>query len=745
MSVYKHYLERHEHLSRVLAACLHGLDLAETAIKDYSDLTPLHEVLETSSLRSGFSLWSYRRPGTSGPEAEPARVGDFRSDIEPATLALCRLVVIETLSAFEEAIEQYGGMVVRSQSSTSGWTPAINKLNGFCRDPHKSPRLSHLCDADSRLKPALERLPPFYVRNHRGDERLVRMPGSIHSYNVADMWKKVRNLLVHHGGLVDDEFLHDYDYASIWTQVDQASRSGFDSTPTSAAAGLTLRDPLQLTPGHAIYCLMSCQHVVRTLSRLLQPSDMQQRLKKPDKMTVSKLIGQVEYGTRALGDRRNEQAQALKTWEDGLFIEKFADAGKEAWDRLQKLLYHSSWLDTESGELVASWAARLMERLPTPVDALPLGLLLTNSRGASPNYARQIVAHLLRLSPSELIDGDSDSEALAHFVLHAWRCDASCAAEWVERHADFWWGRIGAGDTESTGHLLKALTVVNPSLVRNFVADQRKDIISKISSSPNASGLTLCGVLALHGFSPWDAFKQQSVITGQGIANRFTRAEDFVIACWALQELSSSDLDLVHEALSARTVGGGDWRLAPTLWRFPAPWTAAEVQEMLRTWADQPFNMVEYGVLAVALVLSAYPDRKCNLSSLYETVHAKSLAKAETSALALRLVNTAIHRGTIAFDPGTAKTGREGRTVLAPEDVARTRSSFLDSLDTATRAVAPDSLQPWEFNELARTEESLSSREVDTYRALLLETGAIRWSVVRSQDGKILPRFSPSE
>lgn len=746
MSVYERYLERHKELGRRLAATLIAMDLAEPYVTRFSGEKLVRELprLRKRGLRSRLIVSGYLKPDTIRSGREPATASDFRADIENTIFALCRSIVIDALSALEEALKEYGRELAAREFGKGNRGSAIVDLIRRSYLPHESPNLSHLCKAASDVENALSDLPPVFIRDEHGDRREVTLPGGWSAFKVLEMWRQVRNQLVHGNDLVEPQFLQQY--KKVWAAIDKAAKYRTSHRSGPGTGTLVAGQRFQLTPGHAVYCLISCQQVVRALRDVLEPTQMRRRLANPAALSPSQFIGQIEYGTRLLGERRQEHIRLVESWdEQKIFVSKIAQEKEKGWDMLQRIVYHSAWLDVDSGKRVSSWACRLASEgvLPLPVPTKSLGQLFKNIRDTSPEHAEQIASELLKRAPEELIGKESDLEPLTHLVLHAWRCNNSSTKQWLDAYEDFWLQLVSTGNAASLSQLLRALAVVNPTMTSDLLTRARAQIVARVSKQSYVSLLSLSGILTLLSLPSTGISRNISTPSGQELAHALTNDQDLILALWYVQSTIEFATSVLADALSVRAGTPERGYILPVvLARFAASWKAAGLLKMLAAWEERPFGVLGYDLLAVAFCLHGFPAGQCTLADLHKTVKERQLRRVTSHPLAERLVNTAIERRKIVFCE-SPRLKSAVQVVCASEETARVRSALLDSLAQAAGERSWSTLQAWDDG--VRSRINLAPQVLDTYRILLLETGAVEWRVVTDPEGSVTVEFSLTE
>lgn len=735
MHVYEQYLARHEHLGRLLAVTVIAFEIAKSAAASHSGDQPIAAIVGTDEKRTPFVISGYRRRATRTWPPVGGTVADFVADLNDLTPTWFELIVVRGMSAFEEAVKQYGTMVVERELARGNRSSELVELLRLSYLPRQSPTLAHLYRTSEQVRQALSEIPAVFRRDALGDRREVSLGPGWSAYSVAEMWRDVRNCLVHRRGVVGQPFFDRYE--SMWRGIYLAATS-HDSLPSEGST-LTVGQPLVLSSGHVIYCLMSCQQVVKALGDLLEPTQVRRRVSNPLGMTVPQVIGQTQYGARCLGERRQDHIDNVGTWlRDDSCVTKIASSARP-WQYLGRLLFHASWLDKVTGRLAASQARALIPTLPRPVDAEALSLLLKNSRDASRDDAAEIARSLLSHGPDELFDRTAGREHLAHFLLWAWRCEPQATRVWVQEHAGYWNSIVVEADALATGQFLAALTVVNQPFARALLEQLLTVLSSKISTPPEPVELPLCGVLALHDRSRWDDRVLSTAISTQQLLSALGEDRDLILGCWALQSVPAANTSLIHEVLSARAqIHGRDWALPPLLGRFPAPWNTSGLLGMLEAWEQRPFSSIDYAVIALGLWVGG-PLGGISPHDLHAKLEPQWLAQGETrdvaQHLARRLLSTALHRGTLSLE--TAARG-EGN-VRASGTIAAVYSWLLDPMRGAS---GNGWLSVEEWDGKLGVPGAVSVAQVDAYRTMLLETGCIRWRVVVEEDAELRTQFA---
>lgn len=157
------------------------------------------------------TLSKYKRPFVYDPGPRPverggATIGDFLRDLKFLNRQIHAATIVRFVGAVEEYIRGWTFLEGKRRladakakiSSTSALEKVIDRIK---RDPFYSPSLASLC----KLFPDVAEV--LALSQHVADEEGADPGEGLDLFSVMQMWREVRNVVIHHSGIVHKGFM----------------------------------------------------------------------------------------------------------------------------------------------------------------------------------------------------------------------------------------------------------------------------------------------------------------------------------------------------------------------------------------------------------------------------------------------------------------------------------------------------------------------------------------------------------
>jgi len=199
-------------------------------------------------------------------EAEPRRrstapvpVGDFLGDLERDWETLFESVLVRYLGGFEIFLKTWAWHA----ADTSAGREALASLRRSLEtDVRSSPNLRAIV----RILPVIQQIltnTPHIYRSREGTAPERPEETGLNCFDVAEMWREVRNLVVHHNRIVHADFLEGT--APTWEIVEADARGDGPAVLRSPVIG----QPLPLDLQDVVHCFTTCFRTAEILGQVL--------------------------------------------------------------------------------------------------------------------------------------------------------------------------------------------------------------------------------------------------------------------------------------------------------------------------------------------------------------------------------------------------------------------------------------------------------------------------------------------
>lgn len=245
----------HDRISRFLHATEHAYRLATDAACKVDPSLPLRSLFpKTSRLRRLDSLKRYISRERTPETRPPAKVQDFLKDLSDSWDHLYEAVVVQEVGVFELYLREWSWCAasVELEHPPRGASPErLECLNSLRKRLSSAVRsrsltLNEFVDHFPRVGLELQKSPHWRTRVPSFEEAA---PG-LSAFDVTQMWREVRNLIIHHDRLVHQDFLNGP--GKVWQQMEaEAIHTG----KRLVERPLHLGKKLPLVLRHVLFCL----------------------------------------------------------------------------------------------------------------------------------------------------------------------------------------------------------------------------------------------------------------------------------------------------------------------------------------------------------------------------------------------------------------------------------------------------------------------------------------------------------
>jgi len=252
--VFAEFEKRHEHVNRFFWSTIASYHFAAVTTQSTSATTLLQELLSRTDERR----YLFRRYLSKNRDVDPkarATVGDFQGDLKTNMISLISAAVIMEVANLELFLRDWSVAAARVELPKLRGVSARarrSQLTGLINDLESNERLSmtlktlanHFPAAIQALRTTHRRTPTPLLS--------VPIPGAT-CLDAAQMWREIRNILVHHDRRCHASFLRDW--SPVWNALEKdIAEDGLGA----AGGGLFVGSRLPLTKRHVPYCLSTC-------------------------------------------------------------------------------------------------------------------------------------------------------------------------------------------------------------------------------------------------------------------------------------------------------------------------------------------------------------------------------------------------------------------------------------------------------------------------------------------------------
>jgi hypothetical protein len=228
------------------------------------------------------TLKQYRGRYSESGRAPRATIADFLLDLRDDWEDLLDSVVVNEVGALEMFLREWAMAAFRaalepraSRLTAKTKQSLVDALAELQSSPYKSVSLTQLGAAFPAVKAALD------STTHLGAFHPLLSPatGTLTCRSVANLWREVRNLILHHDRLVHERFVAQY--AQLWYlfQTDARERG---SLVVARRCRVGFRLPIDAR--HVIFCLTTCYQTAVVLHVATGGSNPSQPVLSPQKL-----------------------------------------------------------------------------------------------------------------------------------------------------------------------------------------------------------------------------------------------------------------------------------------------------------------------------------------------------------------------------------------------------------------------------------------------------------------------------
>jgi len=251
---FKAFATRHEAVNRWFRSTEISYRLGRMLAQGQDSAFPV-KALFAHDFRRSDVLKQYRGRFSESGRTPQASIADFLLDLRDAWGALLESVIVQEAGALEMFIREWALAAIQEALLASKSLPKDRKseLESVAHEIRIEPYRTVSLTRVARLFPTLQEAlnSTTYLRSKR--PFLSPATGDVTCRSVADLWREVRNLILHHDRLVHQKFYENY--AGLWLALQKESRNrGAMLVPRACYVG----HPLPLVARHAVFCLTSC-------------------------------------------------------------------------------------------------------------------------------------------------------------------------------------------------------------------------------------------------------------------------------------------------------------------------------------------------------------------------------------------------------------------------------------------------------------------------------------------------------
>lgn len=254
---FKSFTERHEAVNRWFRSSEIAICLARIHTENYDGAVQVRKLFKNDN-RPRETTKQYRGRFSEEGRAPEASVDDFNLDMKEGWQSLLESVIVQEVGALEMFLREWMlAAIEEALTSSHRVSPTrVKELNTMATeiklDPYRSMSLSRVASTFPTLRHALETT--THLRSTR--PFLSTASGSLSCRAVADLWREVRNLILHHDRIVHHKFFSNHSQVWLEMQTEAQSRGGLIS-PKQCKVGAQL--PIAVR--HAVFCLTSCYQI----------------------------------------------------------------------------------------------------------------------------------------------------------------------------------------------------------------------------------------------------------------------------------------------------------------------------------------------------------------------------------------------------------------------------------------------------------------------------------------------------
>jgi hypothetical protein len=248
------FTQRHEHLNRFFWSTDASYHLVHAQIASLADDLPLRKLI-TSTFARQYTFAKYLARYQEGQPRQRATVADLKRDLFQNVRHLAYSLVVQEASNLEQYLRDWTVEAAHIELEALGnrQQKRSEQLLSVLKDLEYNSRLSiSLRSLASYFPVVIKTLNSTTHKRSFTPFLSTPIPG-VTCFDAAQMWREIRNLIVHRGGRLNADFVNAW--SPIWQKIiDDAVSSG--SKVQRANLRLTKRIPL--SKRHVVFCLATC-------------------------------------------------------------------------------------------------------------------------------------------------------------------------------------------------------------------------------------------------------------------------------------------------------------------------------------------------------------------------------------------------------------------------------------------------------------------------------------------------------
>jgi len=265
VSPFARFLQRHGAANR----WFRSTDVAYMATKmlaKQQEPAALAQTLLPKKLRWKHTFRNY--PGRFPDQEHPSRasIRDLLQDLKEGWQAVLRATIVREVGALEIFLREWA--IEALSAATAPGTPLRStirreledSLHELLSDPFRTVSLSRIGGFFPGVRGVLN------VSTHVRSQHPMLTAGSsdLTCQTVTEMWRDVRNLILHHDGVVHPRFATQH--SAVWLAL---AKDAHERGRTLAMRRCSTGQPLPLVTRHAVFCFTSCHQTAALLDQAM--------------------------------------------------------------------------------------------------------------------------------------------------------------------------------------------------------------------------------------------------------------------------------------------------------------------------------------------------------------------------------------------------------------------------------------------------------------------------------------------
>lgn len=251
---FEEFAQRHEHLNRFFWSTDASYHLANAHIASLPRDRPVRELVARTQ-GTQYTFAKYLARYQEGQARQRATVEDLKHDLSQNVRHLAYAAIVQEATNLEQYLRDWTMVAGRLELVRIGEKRSERReqIVGVLKDLDRNSRLSMSLRSLGSVFPAV--LKTLGSTTHRRSfTRLLStpIPGAT-CLDAAQMWRDVRNLIVHRGGRLYADFVNTW--SPIWERIiDDAAKGGSRVQRTHLRPGWRI----PLSKRHVVFCLATC-------------------------------------------------------------------------------------------------------------------------------------------------------------------------------------------------------------------------------------------------------------------------------------------------------------------------------------------------------------------------------------------------------------------------------------------------------------------------------------------------------